>query len=251
MKQETVEKLLRCQEFVDISINGQHFKVSKVIIEDEFVTSQVEGFEDIHAYIVGGYGTDPKQIFDEVMSYISFDEQYYDMDIEKFNDIKISPDTSEFIDKYLIKRYKLLLWICNHYGNDSKNNILELFYVAMFESYPDANVKLFDVLEKEFPELWEKMMYVFGDELIEQPRIKRHGVYYVKLLRLLIRDEEMFVPRFVEKYVASIGKELLHTVPNIACEDIKHKKDNYIACKNSCGAKNKKMSIEDDESDED
>ena len=111
-------KILLCDEHVDIKINGASFKLPKVIIDEEFVTSNVTGFDDVHDYTIDldDEDTSPRQIFEELVAYIATDEftsEYSMRDQHKY--LKISPATSQFIDKYLVNTSKLFDWVCWKY----------------------------------------------------------------------------------------------------------------------------------------
>jgi len=214
----TVLDLIKHPEITTIKINGVEFQLQKFIVDQEFVTSGVTGFNDTHDYFIET-DIDPQVIFDEVMAYVIVGDYEY---IEEKNTyehlyLKISPATSVFIDMFIKNRNKLLEWVCWTYSRkidltfDNResgvlNDIIDMFCTVdnHLVNYRYKST-LRDVILKEFPDITDEI------DLSQEECIKK--------IRTESSRYEMFLPRIIKAFIESYDIKVEHVIPNIEFDE--------------------------------
>jgi len=216
--------LLKNPATMTIKINGTEFTVPKIVIDREFITANVHGFEDVHDYYIET-DTDPQVIFDEILEYITvlYDDCYVDTEDSKILYLSISPATSVFIDMYLKDHAKLLDWVCWKYsriiGNEfgSSASILHDI-VHVFAGWFDVDAEIAEILEmcikKEFPDLLEKLNDMINDTETIKKVFDFSTKEHFEMFMEMSLEYEMFLSRLLRTYIEFHGIVIEHAIPN-------------------------------------
>lgn len=243
----SLSDLILCSEQVDITINGEHFKMPKVVIDAEFVTCNVSGFNDIHEYFTDKK-EDPQVIFRELAAYISSKNNGIHPTIDVADDIaadtaealcmdiNISPATSEFICKYLKNTDKLLNYICRTYEQSIARiypkrynvfcedgiltNIKNVFYRRRYYFDETESEYIEEAIQKLFPDLWDRLCRIFnGASRFSLNVIDNRYDACCNLLLKYADDYERVLPEIIEYVATNIGLEILHDIPNVIYQE--------------------------------
>lgn len=217
----TAKHFILNTERVAIKINGEEFYLPKIVIDSEFVTSGVTGFDGIHDYVIDNIQTHPLTIFNELVDYITFNDSKMHI-----KDLKLSADTTTFIDKYLKNRVRLLIYILHNYTtNYADSSELEYFVADYYNKDPvyceHDGYKILDAIRRTSDNMYNRIKKVFtGNSKFTQYCLKCDDSLSdvcLNLIILLAEDEPDFIPNLIRNYFHDVQIE--ETIPNIDHEE--------------------------------